>query len=151
MTEQSIQAFTPASLPRLREAMTALERSVRELHESVMSIRMLPIGTLFQRYTRTVYDIGKATGKLVRLHVSGSETEIDKGMLELLRQDGLTGPRVWARLAWVVFGNPGIGRAIALAWTSYFLPGFHPWRQDDRGLIAGAERALGGEGVPLPA
>jgi two-component system chemotaxis sensor kinase CheA len=34
-----------------------MERNTRELHERVMGIRMLPVGTLFQRYTRTVYDI----------------------------------------------------------------------------------------------
>jgi two-component system chemotaxis sensor kinase CheA len=45
---------------------------------------MLPVGTLFQRYTRTVYDIAKATGKQIRLEFAGEETEIDKSMLELL-------------------------------------------------------------------
>ena len=63
-----------------------------------------------------------------------------RGMLELLRQDGLAGPRVWARLAWYVFGNPGMGRKIAGVWAAYFLPGFHPWKHDDRALIALAER-----------
>lgn len=62
-----------------------------------------------------------------------------RGMLELLRQDGLAGPRVWARLAWYVFGNPGMGRKIAGVWAAYFLPGFHPWKHDDRALIALAE------------
>jgi two-component system chemotaxis sensor kinase CheA len=49
-----------------------------------MGIRMLPVGTLFQRYSRTVYDIAQATGKQIRLETDGEETEIDKGMLELL-------------------------------------------------------------------
>jgi len=49
-----------------------------------MGIRMLPVGTLFQRYSRTVYDIAQATGKQIRLEMSGEETEIDKSMLELL-------------------------------------------------------------------
>jgi two-component system chemotaxis sensor kinase CheA len=61
-----------------------MERNTRELHERVMGIRMLPIGTLFQRYTRTVYDIAQATGKQIRLETVGEETEIDKSMLELL-------------------------------------------------------------------
>ncbi len=61
------------------------------------------------------------------------------GMLELLRQDGLTGPRVWAQLFWYAFGNPGMARKIILPWISYFLPGFHPWKHDDRYLIQLAE------------
>jgi methyl-accepting chemotaxis protein/chemotaxis signal transduction protein len=61
-----------------------MERNTRELHERVMGIRMLPVGTLFQRYTRTVYDIAQATGKQIRLEMSGEETEVDKSMLELL-------------------------------------------------------------------
>jgi predicted metal-dependent hydrolase len=74
-----------------------------------------------------------------------------RGTLDLLRQDGLTGPRVWARLVWIAFGNPGIARAIAGAWAAYFLPGFHPWRRDDRALIAGAERQLAERGGAVAA
>lgn len=62
-----------------------------------------------------------------------------RGMLELLRQDGLTGPRVWARLTWYAFGNPGMARKVAGVWAAYFLPGFHPWKHDDRDLIRLAE------------
>jgi two-component system chemotaxis sensor kinase CheA len=61
-----------------------MERNTRELHERVMAVRMLPVGTLFQRYTRTVYDIAQATGKQIRLEMSGEDTEIDKSMLEQL-------------------------------------------------------------------
>ncbi len=62
-----------------------------------------------------------------------------RGVLELLRQDGMTGPKVWARVAWHAFGNPGMVRKVAGAWLSYFMPGFHPWKHDDRALIALAE------------
>jgi hypothetical protein len=62
-----------------------------------------------------------------------------RGMLELLRQDGLSGPRVWLRLAWYAFGNPGMARRISGVWAAYFLPGFHPWNHDDRALIALAD------------
>ncbi|WP_260598415.1 metal-dependent hydrolase [Sphingomonas endolithica] len=62
-----------------------------------------------------------------------------RGMLDLLRQDGLTGPKVWARLAWYAFGNPGMARKILGAWIAFFLPGFHPWNHDDRKLIGLAE------------
>jgi two-component system chemotaxis sensor kinase CheA len=76
MTAQMVESFEPSCLPKLREAVAAMERNTRELHERVMGIRMLPVGTLFQRYTRT--------GKQMRLEMSGEETEIDKSMLELL-------------------------------------------------------------------
>ena len=64
------------------------------------------------------------------------------GSLELLRQDGLTGPQVWARLLWFAFVRPGMFRRVFAAWASFFMPGFHPWNHDDRALIADAERSL---------
>jgi two-component system chemotaxis sensor kinase CheA len=84
MTAQMVEGFTPECLPKLRESVAAMERNTRELHERVMAIRMLPVGTLFQRYTRTVYDIAQATGKQIQLAMTGEDTEIDKSMLELL-------------------------------------------------------------------
>ncbi len=64
------------------------------------------------------------------------------GILDLLRQDGLSGPRVWARLAWVMLVSPGMLRTVLASWASYFMPGFHPWNHDDRALIAKAEPEL---------
>jgi two-component system chemotaxis sensor kinase CheA len=84
MTAQMVEDFEPSCLPKLREAVAAMERNTRELHERVMSVRMLPVGTLFQRHARTIYDIAQATGKQIRLEMDGEETEIDKSMLELL-------------------------------------------------------------------
>ena len=84
MTAQMVERFDQGCLPRLRESVAAMERNTRELHERVMAIRMLPVGTLFQRYVRVVYDIAHATGKQIELVVLGGETEIDKSMLELL-------------------------------------------------------------------
>ena len=84
MTAQMVEDFEPSCLPKLREAVAAMERSTRELHERVMAVRMMPVGTLFQRYVRVVYDIAQSTGKQIRLDTDGEETEIDKSMLELL-------------------------------------------------------------------
>ena len=84
MTAQMVQSFTPECLPKLRESVAAMERNTRELHERVMSVRMLPVGTLFQRYARIVYDIAQVTGKKIALETAGEDTEIDKSMLELL-------------------------------------------------------------------
>jgi len=58
--------------------------------------------------------------------------------LQLLAQDGITGPRVRWRLLAYLFWSPGILRRILPAWLGYFLPGFHPWNHDDRALIAKA-------------
>lgn len=58
-----------------------------------------------------------------------------KGMVELLRQDGISGWRMHARIIWFFFGNPGIGRKLIPAWAAFFMPGFHPWNHDDRDLI----------------
>jgi predicted metal-dependent hydrolase len=58
------------------------------------------------------------------------------GALELMRQDGVTGVRAWARLLWYLWVRPGMFRKIAGAWFAFFLPGFHPWNEDDRHLLA---------------
>ena len=65
-----------------------------------------------------------------------------KDTLELLAQDGLTGWRIRWRLYAFLFWKPGVLRRIFPAWVSYFLPGFHPWKVDDRHLIAEAEKLL---------
>jgi predicted metal-dependent hydrolase len=64
------------------------------------------------------------------------------GSLELLRQDGITGPRAWARLIWFAWIWPGMLRRLFLTWLGLFLPGFHPWNHDDRHLIEQAEQGL---------
>ena len=58
-----------------------------------------------------------------------------EGTLDLLAQDGITGWRAKARLAWYLVGNPGPVRRLALPWLAFFMPGFHPWNHDDRALI----------------
>ncbi|PSJ38566.1 metal-dependent hydrolase [Allosphingosinicella deserti] len=66
-----------------------------------------------------------------------------KGALDLLAQDGISGPKAWARLFWFSFVKPGMMRKILGAWLRYFLPRFHPWNHDDRALIEAEEKALG--------
>ena len=58
------------------------------------------------------------------------------GSLELMRQDGVTGFKAWWLLLTYLWVRPGMFRKIAGAWVSYFLPGFHPWNDDDRHLLA---------------
>ncbi len=54
---------------------------------------------------------------------------------ELLAQDAITGARAKGPLVWYLIGKPGILRRVFPAWCAYFLPGFHPWNNDDRALI----------------
>ena len=58
------------------------------------------------------------------------------GSLELMRQDGVTGMRAWSLLLAYLWVRPGMFRKIAGAWGKFFLPGFHPWNEDDRNLLA---------------
>ncbi len=55
--------------------------------------------------------------------------------LDLLRQDGLSGLKIWLRLFWFLVGKPGMIRKLLLPWLRLFLPSFHPWNNDDRSLI----------------
>jgi len=57
------------------------------------------------------------------------------GSLELMRQDGVTGVRAWSLLLTYLWVKPAMFRKIAGAWFKYFLPGFHPWNEDDRHLL----------------
>ena len=57
------------------------------------------------------------------------------GALELMRQDGVNGARAWLLLLKYLWVRPGMFRRIAGAWIKFFLPGFHPWNEDDRHLL----------------
>lgn len=66
----------------LRDGLMVLERHTRELQESAMQIRMLPISSSFSRFKRLVRDISSKLGKKVELVLSGEDTELDKTVLE---------------------------------------------------------------------
>ncbi len=74
--------FDFSQLQGLREGLTQLSRNTRELQESVMAIRMLPISFAFSRFPRLVRDTGDALGKNVELKLTGENTELDKTVLE---------------------------------------------------------------------
>ena len=74
--------FDMSKVPLLQERIAQLEQNTRELQDHVMSIRMMPIGTVFQRFPRLVRDLAASTHKKVKLVVSGEETELDKTVVE---------------------------------------------------------------------
>jgi two-component system chemotaxis sensor kinase CheA len=67
---------------QLRSGLAQLERHMRELQESVMRVRMLPISFVFSRFPRMVRDLSQRLGKQVDLKVIGEQTELDKTVLE---------------------------------------------------------------------
>jgi len=76
--------FDLSKLSKLREGLAQLEFNTRELQESVMRIRMVPISFIFSRFPRMVHDLGKKLGKQVELKLSGEATELDKTVMEKL-------------------------------------------------------------------
>ena len=82
MLSQFGEKFDPSLLERLREGLSHLSRNTRDLQESVMQIRMLPIGFAFNRFPRLVHDLSLKLNKQVELRLSGEGTELDKTVLE---------------------------------------------------------------------
>ncbi|MBT1445190.1 chemotaxis protein CheA [Shewanella sp. JM162201] len=70
------------SLLLLQQGLEQLASHTRDLQESVMQIRMLPISFAFNRFPRLVRDIGQQLGKKVELVLKGEDTELDKTVLE---------------------------------------------------------------------
>lgn len=84
MLTQSLSALDPMEHEEIYAGLNSLERNSRDLQESVMSIRMLPINFVFGRFPRVVRDLSAAMNKKVSLKLVGEETELDKGLIEKL-------------------------------------------------------------------
>jgi len=67
---------------QFRSGLSQLERNMRELQESVMRVRMLPISFTFSRFPRMVRDLAQRLGKQIELKMTGEQTELDKTVLE---------------------------------------------------------------------
>ncbi|MCY0878896.1 MAG: chemotaxis protein CheA [Firmicutes bacterium] len=70
----------------LRAQYAAIHRIVEDLKMAVFDVRMVPLSTVFQRFPRLVRDLARKLGKQVTLSVVGGETEIDKGVAEILAE-----------------------------------------------------------------
>jgi two-component system chemotaxis sensor kinase CheA len=69
---------------RLGRHVGELSKIVRELQDLSMSLRMVPVGTVFKKMTRLVRDVARKAGKEVELHITGQETELDRNVVESL-------------------------------------------------------------------
>ena len=69
------------------ERLELLERHIRDMQDSIMSIRMVPMESIYSKFPKVVRDISKKLGKKVEFKHYGDNVEIDKAMIE-----GLTDP-----------------------------------------------------------
>ncbi|MDB5905569.1 MAG: cheA, partial [Betaproteobacteria bacterium] len=84
MLAQSGESLDPVVHEKLVAGLAQLERNTRDLQESVMSIRMMPMSFVFSRFPRVVRDTAGKLGKEVELKTEGETTELDKGLIEKL-------------------------------------------------------------------
>lgn len=82
MIAQRSGTLDPAHHSDLLNSMGQLERNARDLQESVMSIRMMPMEYVFSRFPRLVRDLAAKLDKQVQLTLEGSSTELDKSLIE---------------------------------------------------------------------
>lgn len=74
--------FEMSKVERLTAGLEQLLQNTKELQESVMRIRMLPISFAFNRFPRLIHDLSKKTGKEIELILKGEQTELDKTVME---------------------------------------------------------------------
>ena len=82
MLTQTASNLDPVLHERLLSGLGHLERNARDLQESVMSIRMMPMDYVFSRFPRLIRDLSAKLGKQVQLVTIGKETELDKSLIE---------------------------------------------------------------------
>jgi two-component system, chemotaxis family, sensor kinase CheA len=76
--------FDAAHHHRLKESVERIQRIVADIQANAMSMRMVPVKSVFQRFPRMVRDIAKAQDKQIEVQIIGEETELDKQVAEKL-------------------------------------------------------------------
>ncbi|MBI5746007.1 MAG: chemotaxis protein CheW [Nitrospirae bacterium] len=84
MLAQTAAQVDAGTYEKLQHGLAQLERNTRDLQESVMGVRMMPISFAFGRFPRLVRDMAGKLNKEVELRMIGEETELDKGLIEKL-------------------------------------------------------------------
>ncbi len=82
LTQLGEGEITENKVVALQEGLAQLAHNTRDLQESVMRIRMLPISFVFSRFPRLVRDTSQKLGKQVELKLLGEQTELDKTVME---------------------------------------------------------------------
>ncbi|MFV0265411.1 MAG: chemotaxis protein CheA [Kluyvera sp.] len=82
MLSQISSTLDPAIHDRLINSIGQMERNARDLQESVMSIRMMPMEYVFSRFPRLVHDLAGKLNKDVELTLRGGSAELDKSLIE---------------------------------------------------------------------
>ena len=82
MLAQTSAKVDPALYQQMAAGLADLDRNTRDLQESVMSIRMIPMSMVFSRFPRMLRDLASKLGKKVEFVTKGESTELDKGMVE---------------------------------------------------------------------
>jgi two-component system chemotaxis sensor kinase CheA len=82
MLAQNSKGLDAALNQQMSSGLADLERNTRDLQEAVMSIRMIPMSMVFNRFPRMLRDLAAKLGKKVELVTLGESTELDKGMVE---------------------------------------------------------------------
>jgi two-component system chemotaxis sensor kinase CheA len=82
MLAQNSRTLDPAVYQQLLTGLADLDRNTRDLQESVMSIRMIPMSIVFSRFPRMLRDLAGKLGKKVDFVTQGEATELDKGLVE---------------------------------------------------------------------
>jgi two-component system chemotaxis sensor kinase CheA len=82
MLSQNSKGVDAALHQQLAAGLADLERNTRDLQEAVMSIRMIPMSMIFNRFPRMLRDLAAKLGKKVEMVQMGESTELDKGMVE---------------------------------------------------------------------
>jgi len=82
MLAQNSRILDPSINQQLLAGLADLERNTRDLQESVMSIRMIPMSVVFSRFPRMLRDLASKLGKKVEFVTVGEATELDKGLVE---------------------------------------------------------------------
>jgi len=82
MLSQKVRDLDPVEHQTVVAGVGDLERNTRHLQDAVMSIRMIPMAFVFNRFPRMIRDLAAKLGKKVELVTSGEATELDKGLIE---------------------------------------------------------------------
>lgn len=85
LAQRAEEVFGQRELAReIKTQYSVINRIAEDMQHAIMQVRMLPVGTIFQRFGRLVRDISKKLGKEVQLVIEGEDTEADKNVIESL-------------------------------------------------------------------